>query len=128
MTTLWLSFADPDKRNRFAGVAIIDVEGIQVGDDMSALEWQKIAQELRKRRIAPGLSRVKGIVLRFLEATGIHVIPDWLYCWIFARKHLSFLIQDVTDNLRILPEHKNRLITDDALLMTLGSRGRVKSR
>jgi hypothetical protein len=128
MATLWLSFCDPSKRNRFVGVAIIDIENIRVGDEMTSLEWRRIAQELRKRRIAPGLSWVKGAVLRLLEATGIYVIPDPLYRWIFARKRLSFLIQDVTDNPRILPEHKNKLLVDDDLLISLGSRGRVKSR
>jgi hypothetical protein len=36
----------------------------------------------------------------------------------------TVLIQDVTGNSRILHEHKNKLITDDQLLLQLGSNGR----
>jgi hypothetical protein len=39
----------------------------------------------------------------------------------------SVRILDVSSEKRITPEHKNRLITDDALLLELGSSGRSPS-
>jgi hypothetical protein len=101
--TYWLVFSDPDRPRgeRFRGVVILDLPELDLTDMAAAVDV------IGEAMIAVGL-----------DLTDIHGNPD--------NGTLALHVDDVTESpfVPAMAQYKGRLLTDDALLLSIGSRGR----
>jgi hypothetical protein len=100
--TYWIVFTDPTATSgdRFRGVVILELPKMDLTD-------QEGFQEDFREIAAPVLAALEIDPTRGAE-----------------KGKLDIHIDDVTDEPRIKPEHKGKLLLDDALLVSLGSTGR----